>query len=126
MSSYVLKNTVPGRIFDIRLGGSKIGCVRKIDDHFLAFTTGSGPMRRAQAHTAQAAFQDLVAILNRIDLCGEDDAAKARAALAERNARTEAHNAQVRKDMEPLREAFEQALGVRLPVRRPSYKKVLL
>ena len=124
MPSYILKPTVPGRIYDIRLGGAKIGCVRKVDDAFLAFTIGAGPMRRATGPTANDAFSDLVALLNRIELCGEDDVEKARAAIAERNARTAELNAQHRKDMEPIREAFERALGVQLPVRRPTYKRV--
>lgn len=125
MSKYILKATVPDRIFDIRLSGAKIGCVRKKDDgNFIAFTTGTGPMQRATAATANEAFTELVTILNRISLCGENDAMKAREALAKRNARVEKQNAQDRKDMEPIVEAFEKVLGVRLPQRRPRYTKI--
>jgi len=98
MSNYILKATIPGRIYDIRLGGSKIGFVRLVDGEFLAVIKD----QKATGATAGDAFRALVTILNRVAICGENDADKARAALAARNAEQARLNEQTRRDMQPL------------------------
>ena len=105
MSKYILrKMTADGSLCEITLARKRIATVRLLRD----------------------AYEVFVRTLNRIELCGEDDAAKAAAALDARNRATALHNAQVRADLAPVREAMEHVLGRSLPYRRPKSTKILI
>ena len=72
-------------------GRSKVGSVVLRNGSWM----GKIGEHTATAATARAAFLDVVRICNRVALCGENDAAKARAALAENNAAVRAEAAAI-------------------------------
>lgn len=77
--------TVSATISNIQRGRDKIGTVsasREKPGMFVALVDGE----KVYADTRTGAFEAMVARLNRISLCGADDAEKARAVIAERNA----------------------------------------
>jgi hypothetical protein len=113
MARYILKPSTES-VFFIRYQGKNIGEVRRraVGNEWIARI---GSLVK-YASTAQQAFYDIVASRNRIDLCGEDDPVKARAALDKRNAEIERRNAQAERDFAPLLETIEK-LG--LPYPRP-------
>lgn len=88
MSKYLLKN-IATDMYAIHCARAKIGFVRKVKaegerkGQFIASINQQEPSFGA---TASEAFHAAVAVANRILLCGEDDADKAREVLAARNA----------------------------------------
>ena len=131
MSKYILKKmTADGSLCEITLARKRIATVRLLRDgpnrgQWIAVAS-SGPATRTIQPTLRDAYEVFVRTLNRIELCGEDDAAKAAAALDARNRATALHNAQVRADLAPVREAMEHVLGRSLPYRRPKSTKILI
>jgi len=87
MAKYILKPSTES-VYFIRYRGSNIGSVFK-------HATEPKWVSKIGAHvaygpTAADAFHAIVAIRNRVSICGENDHDKAEAALRERNERTAA------------------------------------
>lgn len=84
MANYIM-NEQAKNLFSIALSGQKIGSVmpsKSMPGLFVAVVK----KHTTYGSTASIAFQEMVALLNRISLCGEDDVEKAREAIAKRNA----------------------------------------
>jgi hypothetical protein len=82
---YSLKGISP-TVSEIKLGRDKIGTVTQYGSRYTAVVRAKDGRRVEKTDTTpRRAFQQIVAALNRIDICGEDDAGKAFAALRRRN-----------------------------------------
>lgn len=128
MSRYIAK-PVSESVWHIRQGGRKIGDIitragnrrdwrAKIGEH-----VGTG-------RTVREAFDAVITIVNRIELCGENDPVKARKALDQRNREIEARNEARRIIEQPMVDAverFARAAGLpMMPRRRPRRKRILI
>lgn len=120
MSSYTMK-PVDKTFYNIRHKRQTIGSVRKraVSREWVARI---GDLVK-YAPTAQQAFYDIVAARNRIDLCGEDDPVKARAALDKRNREIAAQNARVQEIMQPI---YDEAarMGLRVYKTRRHRRRI--
>lgn len=108
MSNYLL-HKISDTTFQIKVVRKVIGYVTKTEG---AWKGRSGNIVHIK-ETSKDAFFEVVKSLNRIQVCGEDDASKARVALENRNAK-------VYKEMQE----FNSAVG--LPIAKVKKTKILL
>ena len=81
MARYLLKNVSPSCYF-IHASRARIGRVTLHDGKWVGIIGGL----KVYGSTAQDAFQQVCRAQNRVNLCGENDSAKANAEVARRNA----------------------------------------
>jgi hypothetical protein len=110
--SYYLKRTSQ-TTWAIQKGSGKIGSVmpsKEQPGQYVGLVNGV----KTYGASPSAVFQQIVARLNRIELCGEDDVEKAAAEVARRNAHTVETAAELNKIGAPL--------GIRVRVRRTGIR----
>lgn len=107
-------------VYQIKQGRTKIGSVFQRDSD--KKWVGRVKDDYVIADSPREAFQDIVRVLNRISICGVNNEEKARAALAARNAKIAAINAETMKDIQQLADIC----GIRLTSRRRRPRKILL
>ena len=115
---YVLKPLATDN-YEIRRGRTRAGFVRRITSGEKA---GQCVARIGDeivfGPDPKAAFREIVTVANRIALCGENDHAKAVAALDARNAATARENARIAEQMEPINAVIrETAAALNIPLR---------
>lgn len=101
--NYILK-PLTNTSYTIQLGRDKVGFVRQTPSGAQAgswIVSLRGDLQTGFA-SAKEAFTAAVRRANRIEICGEDNAEKARAALAQQNAEVRREAAQLAEDFRPI------------------------
>lgn len=111
MAKYILKPSTPTAFF-IRYRGKNIGHITRKATDTRVWVAKIDSLTE-YGSDAKDAFEKIVAARNRIDLCGENDPVKARAALDKRNAQAE----QEARAFAPVLDIARQ-LGLPVPRRR--------
>jgi hypothetical protein len=116
--SYILRK-VSATVWTIRHERRQVGTVTQYGSRYTGVLThATKRIERTSEVDANTAFRECVRAANQIDMCGTDDPAKAREALAQRNEATAQANADFHKLLGPELAMLADRFGIRPRVRR--------